>query len=474
MKTQLNKTDELNASLHLTIEPEDFLPEYEKQIKQINKTTKMPGFRPGHIPKSMIEKKFGDQVLVESVLNIANDKVNSYVKEEKLDILGYPLSSENQAQIDVFTKDKSYEFIFDLGFTPKIELNLEGLQTFEKMVLKPSDTMINEEIEHVCRQFGNQESTDMAVEGDSVLILLNELNENNEVIEGGVSSKSTRILINTIKDEPTKQLFLTTKKGDECKVAIKNLFNDDHNEMMHALNISHDAVHDLSANFSAKIEEITHIQPAENNQELWDKAFGEGTCKSEEDFRNEIGKMLTNMYEANTQHILEHDVTDTLINNTNITLPDEFMKRWLIQAHPKEYTTENVESKYGVERKGLQWQLIREKIEERFAVEINNDDLELAAFMKIRDLFAQVGMPNAPYEQIKGFAMDRMKDEKFVKEIAPMAMQQKVMSALISNLQVNQVEYNHEELIEKIKAHNAKHHAHHHAHEHEHEHEHNH
>jgi trigger factor len=110
VKTQLNKTDELNASLHLTIEPEDFLPEYEKQIKQINKTTKMPGFRPGHIPKSMIEKKFGDQVLVESVLNIANDKVNSYVKEEKLDILGYPLSSENQAQIDVFTKDKSYEF----------------------------------------------------------------------------------------------------------------------------------------------------------------------------------------------------------------------------------------------------------------------------------------------------------------------------------------------------------------------------
>ena len=48
---------------------------------------------------------------------------------------------------------------------------------------------------------------------------------------------------------------------------------------------------------------------------------------------------------------------------------------------------------------------IREIIEDKFAVEITNDDLELAAFMRIRDLFAQVGMPNAPYEQIKGFAL---------------------------------------------------------------------
>ncbi|MBI3235944.1 MAG: trigger factor family protein, partial [Bacteroidetes bacterium] len=187
MKTQFNKLDELNATLNLTIEPEDFLPEYEKQIKQINKGSKIPGFRPGHVPKSMIEQKYGQSVLVESVLNIANEKVNQYVKEEKLDILGYPLSNENQPKIDVFTKEQSYEFIFDIGLTPKVDLDLSKMPSFEKMVLSPSVTMINDEIEHICRQFGKQEPAETVVAGDSLMITLTELNEEGEALEGGLT-----------------------------------------------------------------------------------------------------------------------------------------------------------------------------------------------------------------------------------------------------------------------------------------------
>lgn len=474
MKIEFNKTDALNATLHLTIEPTDFLPEYEKQIKQINKTAKFPGFRPGHVPKSMIEKRFGDQLLVESVLNMANEQVNQYVRDEKLDILGYPLSSDKQAQIDTFTKDRSYEFVFDLGLTPQIELKLENLPSFEKMVLKPTDQMIDEEIGHILRQLGSTEETDgPAADADSVTVKLAELNENGEPLEGGLNT-TTRVLISVLKDEPTKQLFVGASKGESFKVNVFNLFNNDHNEMQHALNIPHDAVHDLGQSFLTTIESVTKVVAAESNEETWNRAFGPETCKSEDDFRTEVAKMLTNMYEGNTQHILEHDVTDSLLETHQIELPDEFMKRWLMQAHNKEYNAENIESRYGLERKGLQWQLIREKIEEQFDLKLEQEDLEQAAFHRIYDLFRQVGLNNAPYEQIQSFAADRLKDEKFVKEIAPGAMQQKVIKAVLSKLNIQTVELAHEELVARIQTHNAKHHAHDHEHSHDHAHDHEH
>jgi trigger factor len=112
----------LHQQLHVTIKKEDYLPSFEKALKEYSKKANIPGFRKGMVPTGLVKKMYGNSLFVDEVLRQVDQQVNSYLTESKADIFANPIPVQMDiAQIDM-NKPTDYEFVFEMGLKPEIQL----------------------------------------------------------------------------------------------------------------------------------------------------------------------------------------------------------------------------------------------------------------------------------------------------------------------------------------------------------------
>src|SRR5688572_28951781 len=105
----------LHKHLNITINKEDYLPSFEKSLKDYSKKANIPGFRKGMVPTGLIRKMYGHSLFVDEVLRTVDREVISYIQKENLDIFAQPIPLEmNLAQLDV-NKPAAYNFTFEVG-----------------------------------------------------------------------------------------------------------------------------------------------------------------------------------------------------------------------------------------------------------------------------------------------------------------------------------------------------------------------
>ena len=200
MNVTLEKKDAINGTIAVNISTEDYLPSYEKKLKDYSKKANIPGFRAGHAPKSMIEKMVGNSMLLEEINSLASKGLFDYIQENKLNVLGQPILTED-TKIDELNKTANYTFKFDIGITPDIELNISSADSYSKYSVNITEKMLDEEVERMVKRFGELTDVDTIEENDMIYAGLTELNEDGSVLDGGVDAESVPIAINTIKDE---------------------------------------------------------------------------------------------------------------------------------------------------------------------------------------------------------------------------------------------------------------------------------
>src|SRR5690606_21225435 len=83
--------DETNAVITVELAPDDYNPQVDKAIKEQAKKAKLPGFRPGMVPTSHIRRTYGKAILIDEVNRVVSDKINTYIGDNKLEVLGQPL-----------------------------------------------------------------------------------------------------------------------------------------------------------------------------------------------------------------------------------------------------------------------------------------------------------------------------------------------------------------------------------------------
>src|SRR6476620_12214378 len=88
----------LHKQLNITINKEDYLPSFEKSLKDYAKKANIPGFRKGMVPPGLVKKMYGNSVLTDELLRTVEQQLNNYVVEEKLDILAQPLPLPSDSQ----------------------------------------------------------------------------------------------------------------------------------------------------------------------------------------------------------------------------------------------------------------------------------------------------------------------------------------------------------------------------------------
>jgi len=121
--TQEN-TGDLSATIKVELTPEDYSEKVKHSLTEMQKKANMPGFRPGKVPFGLVKKMYGKSAMAEEVNKIITDSLNNYIKENKLEILGYPIGNSEKGKDIDFEQEGDYEFYFDIGLVPEVNLEL--------------------------------------------------------------------------------------------------------------------------------------------------------------------------------------------------------------------------------------------------------------------------------------------------------------------------------------------------------------
>lgn len=457
MNVSIEKKDALNATIAVHVTSADYAPQIDKQLKDYQKRANIPGFRPGMAPKSMIEKMYGNSVLLEAINASASKGLFDYIEEHKLNILGQPVLTED-TKIDELSKDQDYTFKFDIGLSPEFTLNLGAGDTFTKYAVQADEKQIDEEVERLRKRFGNLHDVETAEDNDMVYASFTEVDDNGNVIEGGVHSDSTPVLTSTINNGAIKNEFIGATKGKSFDVNVFDLFDNNETEISHALGINKLTVKDISPNFRVHVKEIKRNEEAELNQELFDKIYGEGVVTSIEDLRARIRTELEGYFSGQADHLLEHEMIDTLVAKQNIELPDAFLKRWLIDRHGDKFNAENVDEAYTAEARSLRGHLFEEKVLVDSNVKVEEADIKAAALNYTRQMFGAYGNAGLSDEMLESIIEPSMKKDDYRSRMINLAVSQKVREILRSKVTIEEKQVSMDEFNKIVTDHNEQHH----------------
>ena len=129
--------DELNLELTLEIVPEDYEEAVRKRLAERRRTAEFKGFRKGMVPASLIKRVYGEQVLVDAVNEVITTSLDNYINENKLHLLGEPLGSEKQPEVE-WVDGNSFTFIFDAAISPEVKVGVEASDTVNKYSITSS------------------------------------------------------------------------------------------------------------------------------------------------------------------------------------------------------------------------------------------------------------------------------------------------------------------------------------------------
>ena len=291
MNITFENADKVNGLMTITIEKEDYQEKVEKTLKDYRKRANVPGFRPGMVPMGMIKKQYGTAVKMDEVNRLLGEKLSEYIRENKIQMLGEPLPSEKQEPQDIET-DGPLTFMFDIAVAPEFTAELTAKDKIDFYTIKVDDKLIDDQVQMYASQAGEMQKADVFSGNDTLTGDLRQLDGEGNTLEGGITTESGMIMPAYIKDEEQRKLFDGCKPGDIITFNPKKAYPDNDAEVAALLKVEKDAVKDLTSDFSYQVTEIRHFQPAEVNQQLFDRVFGEGAVNGEKEFREKIADML--------------------------------------------------------------------------------------------------------------------------------------------------------------------------------------
>jgi trigger factor len=429
MKITLNNIDPVNASLTIEVVKDDYAQKVKQSLKEISKTATIPGFRKGMVPLPFLQKMYGKSVLVDEVNKLVSDQLHDYINENKLNILGEPLPHEGEQKALDFNKQEDYEFTFDIGLAPEMNVKLTKEDKMPYYTIAITDEMIDKQINHFKANNGTYDQVDDIQENDIVKGLLVELDKDSVPKENGICYENAVLMPSYVKDEEEKSKFTGAKLGDVITFNPHKAYEENEAGLASFLKIKKEEVKNYRGNFTFEITEITRYKEAEINQDLFDKIYGPDVT-SEEQFKEKIKEILAQQLISESEYKFIIDVRKLLDDKVNdIRFPDAFLKRWLLVSNPNQIV-ETLEEDYPKIITDLKFQLIKENILKENNIKVEEEDLLKAAFDTTREQFARYGISNIPADLLENYAQEMLKKKETLQNLINKVSETKLIAVL--------------------------------------------
>jgi len=392
--------------------------------------------------------------VAEEVNKVLSEALNNYIVENKIDILGYPMANiEKNKEVD-FENNTKFDFFFDVGLAPTFDLEISDKTDVDYYDIQVEDKIVANYLNETRKRFGSLKNTETVEDGDLVKGEIVQLDTDGNVLEEGIKN-DTSISLDFIKDENVKKEFIAKKRGDKIRFnPMKATGNAAETSSM--LGISKDDAENIESDFEFTISEISRNEPAEIDKELFKKVFPNDIIEDEHQFREKLRSDAKGYYQTESENFFVHNAMDKLIHNTNIDLPDEFVKRWLTETD-KKITKESVENDYDKYEKSLKHQLIINKISKDHDIKVEDKDIK----DYIKSFYAKQYMADTGNEemmkQFDALADSVMQNKEETTKIYDQLFDTELRELFLSKLKQNKKEVTYDEFIKIVNEHHNNH-----------------
>ena len=451
MNVSFQNVDKVSALLTVNIEKADYQANVDKVLKKYRQQANVPGFRKGMVPMSLIKKQFGKAVMAEEVDKLMQEKVNEYIRENKVNMLGMPLPNEEKMQPIDFDTQENFEFVFDIALAPEFNAELNEQDAIDFYTITVSDEMVNSQVEMYAQRAAKYDKVEDYQDRDMIKGLMAELDENGNTKEGGIQIEGSVMMPSYMKNDEQKAIFNGAKVNDVLVFNPNAAFDGNEAELSSLLKIKRDEVADMKSNFSFQVEEITRAVPAAVDQALFDQVFGEGAVSSEEEFRGKIKEGIAAQFAGDSNYKFLLDVRNYMMNKVGKLEFSETLLKKIMLMNNQEKGESFVEENYEKSLEELSWYLVKEQLVEANGIKVEQNDLLEVAKESTRMQFAQYGMNNLPEEMIENYAKEQLKKKENVEGLVNRAVEAKLAAALKSKVTLNNKEVSIEEFNELFK-----------------------
>ena len=422
MNISVENIDKVNAVITAVVEPADYTEKYEKALKDAKKKMNMPGFRPGMVPVGLIKKQFGVSLLAEEVNKILQEGLFGYIRENKINMLGEPLPTEENNNVEL-KEGESFTFKFDLAIAPEFEVSLTKKDKIDYYNVDVTDQMVANQVDMYRQRGGKYEKVDSYEDNDMIKGVITELD-----VENPVTAENVVMLPKYFKNDDQKKLFDGVKTNDIVTFNPSVAYNNNEAELTSLLKVEKEDALNHKGEFNFQITEITRFVPGPLDQELFDTVFPGGEVKTEADFRAKVKELIADQFKKDSDYKFLLDVRKHVTKKVGkLEFPEEKLKKILL-ANTGDQA--KVDAQFEKSLEELTWHLIKEKLVEQNEVKVDDEDVKNMAKEVTRMQFAQYGMLNIPDEYLENSVKEMLKKRETVDNLIDRCIEVKLGVAI--------------------------------------------
>ena len=444
MKLTQSKAKDLMATITVELVAADYSEKVDKVLKDYRKTADVPGFRKGKTPMAIINKKYKTSVIVEEVNKLLQDELYKHISAEKVRVLGSPMPID-ETPID-WENTEDFTFQYEVGLAPEFDVKITAKDKLNYYKIKADAKLVDGYCTDIAKRYGKMSNPELSVEGDLIFCAISQLDVDGNVMSNGISNEAT-VAMEYIADAKIKKQFVGVKKDDVLKVNVMKAFTN-HSDLGSMLNVSHDALHNLtSEEFQFTVKNINQLAPAELTTELFDKVYGEGKVKDVKEFKAKVQEEAEGQFVGESDRMLKNDIVTYFIEKLKLQMPDDFLKRWLVQTSEQPITMEMLATEYDMYAKSLQWQLIENKILENYEVKVTQEDVLNQTKKLIGSQMKQYGQPEGDDAQLTDIATNILKNEEERKKIYDQIFDERTLVVYKENFKLTEKNVTYDEFV---------------------------
>ena len=444
MKLTQSKAKDLMATITVEVKAADYSERVEKVLKGYRKTAEIPGFRKGKTPMGIINKKYRTSVIIEEVNKMLQDELYKHITAEKVRVLGSPMPIDEKP-ID-WENDEDFTFEYEVGLAPEFDVKITAKDKLNYYKIKADAKLVDGYCNDIAKRYGKMSNPEASVEGDLIFCTIEQLDVDGIVMDNGIKNDAT-VAMDYIADKKIKKQFIGVKTDDLITVNVMKAFTN-HSDLGAMLNVNHAAIHNLtSEEFQFTVKNVNRLKSAELNVELFDKVYGPGAIKDEKEFKAKVKSEAEAQFVVESDRMLKNDVVTYFVDKLKLAMPNEFLKRWLVQTSEQPITMEMLETEYDMYAKSLQWQLIENKILENHSIKVTQDDVLSHTKVLISAQMKQYGQPEGDDKQLKDIATNILKNEEERKKVYDQIFDERTLAVYKENFKLTEKSVSYDEFV---------------------------
>lgn len=443
MNVTAQNHDDVSALLTVTLDKSDYKDKVEKQLLNYAKNAQVPGFRKGKVPLSMVRRQYEAGIAFEEINKQVSEGLNNYVNENKLRLVGQPVPQP----VDDFNHNaEQLSVAFEVGYEPNFSVDLAKYEAPHYSV-EASDKEINQSIENMQKRFAERQEQEKIGKDSYVALAVSQVVE--EDAEGEHNHAPKNVTVSKEQKE-AYDLVKKLKKDGSVKVSKEDLAGNE--ELAKQLGFSKAEAEHLHHNeVEVTVKDIYDLKLHELNQELFDKVYGEGNIKSEDELKEKVKSELDEYFQQNADVHFVNKVLEQITEKEEVKLPENFLVKWLLFSNQNIQSEEQAKEILEAEKNQLKFQIIEGKLMNDNDVQIDYTDVLAQAVQLVKNQLAIYGIHHLSDEEVEKYAVEMLKDQEQVRQISSEVAMAKLKDVILEKATKKETKISHDEFLEELK-----------------------